>query len=281
MPTIKRVAKLAGVSVGTVSHVITGSVPVTEPLRLRVQAAIRELNYHPNHVARSLKTSKTQTLGIVIPDVTIPFFPQVVNGAEAAAREHGYVLIAVNSGDDCERQKELLSVLRAQRVEGILLVIASGLTPQTQMSRIVESGIPIVCLDRVPERFRLDSVSVENAEAARLGIDHLLAMRHRSVAIVTGPLTLRNERQRLLGCKQAIEGAGLRFDETLVWEGNLRVEDVAVMCRERLSAPGPRPEAIFCTNGPTALGALRALRACSLGTPQDIAFATFDELTVD
>jgi DNA-binding LacI/PurR family transcriptional regulator len=145
----------------------------------------------------------------------------------------------------------------------------------------VESGIPIVCLDRVPERFRLDSVSVENAEAAKLGIEHLLAMRHRKIAIVTGPLTLRNERQRLLGCKQAIEGAGHRFDETLVWEGNLRVEDVAAMCRERLSAAGPRPEAIFCTNGPTALGALRALRACSLETPRDIAFATFDELTVD
>src|SRR5215472_9036688 len=137
MPSIKEVAELAGVSVGTVSHVITGSVPVTEPLRLKVEAAIRELNYHPNHVARSLKTNKTRTLGIVIPDVTIPFFPQVVNGAEAASRERGYVLIAVNSGDDCERQKELLSVLRAQRVEGILLVIASGLMPQTQMSRIV------------------------------------------------------------------------------------------------------------------------------------------------
>src|SRR5215475_8937644 len=118
MPTIKEVADLAGVAVGTVSHVINGSVPVSEALRRKVQAAIRELNYHPNHVARSLKTSKTRTLGIVIPDMTIPFFPQVVSGAEAAARERGYVLIAVNSGDDCDRQKELLSLLRAQRVEG-------------------------------------------------------------------------------------------------------------------------------------------------------------------
>jgi DNA-binding LacI/PurR family transcriptional regulator len=281
LPTIKRVAKLAGVSVGTVSHVITGSVPVTEPLRLKVEAAIRELNYHPNHVARSLKTSKTRTLGIVIPDMTIPFFPQVIKGAEASARERGYVCIAVNSGDDGERQKELLSLLRSQRVEGILLVVASGPTPQTQISRILESGIPIVCLDRVPDRLRVDSVSVENSDAARMGLEHLLAMGHRQIAIATGPLALRNERQRLLGCKCAFEIVGMQIDENLVWEGNLRVEDVAAMCRERLAYRGARPQAIFCTNGPTALGALRAMRECGLETPRDIAFATFDELTID
>jgi DNA-binding LacI/PurR family transcriptional regulator len=261
--------------------VITGSVPVTEPLRLKVEAAIRELNYHPNHVARSLKTSKTRTLGIVVPDMTIPFFPQVIRGAEDAARERGYVMIAVNSGDDCERQKELLSLLRSQRVEGILLVLAATPTPHTQLSRILDSGIPIVCLDRVPDRLRVDSVSVENSEAARLAMEHLLAMGHRRIAIVTGPLALRNERQRLLGCKHSLQDAGHSLDESLLWEGNLRIEDVTALCRERLLSPQSRPEAVFCTNGPTALGALRAFRAHGLQTPRDIAFATFDELTID
>ena len=93
MPSIKKVAEIAGVSVGTVSHVITGSVPVSEPLRQKVQAAIRDLNYHPNHVARSLKTNKTQTLGIIVPDMTISFFPQLIRGAETAARRRGYSLI--------------------------------------------------------------------------------------------------------------------------------------------------------------------------------------------
>jgi DNA-binding LacI/PurR family transcriptional regulator len=280
LPTIKRVAKLAGVSVGTVSHVITGSVPVTDALRVKVEAAIRELNYHPNHVARSLKTSRTRTLGIVIPDMTIPFFPQVVSGAEAAARKRGYVLIAVNSGDDADRQKELLSLLRAQRVEGILLVVASAPTPHTQITRILEAGIPIVCCDRVPERLRVDSVSVENLEAGRLGFRHLLDLGHRRIAVVTGPLALRNEQQRLLGCRQAAEEGGVSLDEDLVWEGNLRVEDVAALCRDRLARPG-RPEAVLSTNGPTALGVLRAFRGCGLETPRHIAFATFDELTVD
>src|SRR5690349_24428501 len=121
MPTIKEVADLAGVSVGTVSHVITGSVRVSDPLRLKVEAAIRDLDYHPNHVARSLKTSKTRTLGIIVPDMTISFFPQVIRGAESAARARNYSLIAVNSDESGARQKELLSLFRSQRVEGILL----------------------------------------------------------------------------------------------------------------------------------------------------------------
>src|SRR5438067_586757 len=100
MPTIKKVADLAGVAVGTVSHVINGSVPVSESLRRKVQAAIRELDYHPNHVARSLKTSRTRTLGIIVPDMTIPYFPKVIRGAEAAARERNYSLIAINSDDN-------------------------------------------------------------------------------------------------------------------------------------------------------------------------------------
>src|SRR5437588_12698576 len=113
MPTIKAVADMVGVAVGTVSHVINGSVPVIEPLRRKVQAAIRELDYHPNHIARSLKTRKTRTLGIIVPDMTIPFFPKVIRGAESAARRRNYSLIAVNSDDSDARQKELMSLLRS------------------------------------------------------------------------------------------------------------------------------------------------------------------------
>ncbi len=279
MSTIREVADLAGVSVGTVSHVITGSVHVSEKLRLKVQAAIRELNYHPNHIARSLKTSRTRTLGIIVPDMTISFYPQVIRGAEMAARGCGYSLIAVNSDDDGERQKELLSLLRSQRVEGILLVVAAAPTPVAQISRIIESGIPVVCLDRIPDRLPVDSVAVDDIEAARMGVQHLAAMGNRWIAIATGPLSLKNERRRLLGCKQALRDAGLSVEDDMIWEGNLRLEDVAAMCSARLRDPSTRPDAIMSTNGPTGLGVLRAFRECRLRTPDDIAFVTFDELT--
>ena len=280
MATIKEVAALAGVAVGTVSHVITGSVPVSEALQRKVQAAIRQLNYHPNHVARSLKTSKTRTLGIIVPDMTIPYFPKVIRGAETAAKGRNYSVMAVNSDDNGARQKELLSLLRSQRVEGILLVLAAAPTPVTQISRILSAGIRIVCLDRIPERLGVDSVSVEDVSAAELVADHLVAMGHRRIAIVTGPLSLKNERQRLLGYQQALTRAGLAVDDGLVWHGDLIPEDVAALCRERLSA-ARQPDAILSTNGPTGLGVLRAFSDTGLRTPEDIAMATFDELTVD
>ena len=256
MPSIKKVAEIAGVSVGTVSNVITGAAPVSAWARTKVETAIRQINYHPNHVARSLKTSRTRTIGLIVPDMTIPFFPQVIRGAEAAARRRQYSLIAVNSNDDARRQMELLSLLRSQRVEGILLVIAAEPTPLDEISRIIDSGIPIIGLDRTLD-ISVASVSVDNQQAAELGVNHLLEMGYRRIAVITGPPALENERDRLQGYRFAVEGAGLQVDDLLIWAGNLRAADVTRLCRDRLSGLQMRPDAIFCTNGSGGLGVRR------------------------
>src|ERR1700744_6112087 len=122
----KQLAKLAGVSAGTVSNVISGSTRVSESSRQKVLEAIRILNYQPNLIARSLKTNRTHTLGIVVPDITIPFFPKIIRGAECAARERGYFLIVLDSEGSPDRESEMVALLRAQRIEGMLLVTASG-----------------------------------------------------------------------------------------------------------------------------------------------------------
>jgi LacI family transcriptional regulator len=166
-------------------------------------------------------------------------------------------------------------------VEGILLVIAAAPTPLNQLTRILDASIPMVCLDRIPDRVPVDSVSVEDVEAAEMGVAHLIAMGARRIAIATGAIGLKNERRRLQGYRQALLNAGIAVDEDLIWQGSFRPEDVNAICRARLSSPAIRPDAVFCTNGPTALGVLRAFRDCGLKTPRDIAFATFDELTVD
>jgi DNA-binding LacI/PurR family transcriptional regulator len=220
-------------------------------------------------------------LGIIVPDLTISFYPQLIRGAESFARGRGYSVIAVNSDDSADRQKELLSLLRSQRVEGILLVVASGVTPVTQIAKMMDAGISVVCLDRIPDKIPVDSVSVDDAQAAELGVSHLIAMGYRQIAVVTGPMTLKNERRRLLGYRQAFQRAGLLFEEKLVWRGNLRSEHAAEICRERMRDAQYRPDALFATNGPTGLGVLRGLRDCGLKTPDDIGFVTFDELTVD
>jgi len=281
MSTIKEVARLANVSVGTVSHVISGSVPVSDQLRRRVTEAIRALDYHPNHIARSLKTSRTRILGIVVPDMTIPFFPQVIRGAEAAARKRNYYLVAVNSDDSSNRQREVLSLLRSQRVDGILLVVAAGQGSITQITQIRQSGIPVVCLDRLPENISIDSVCVDDCAAADMGVSHLISMGHQRIAILTGPLTLKNEQDRLQGYNNALTRAGLAVDATLIWEANFHQEEITRICGEHLRDAQRRPAALFSTNGVTGLGVLKALHVCGLNTPDEIAFATFDELTIE
>jgi DNA-binding LacI/PurR family transcriptional regulator len=281
MSTIKEVADLAGVSIGTVSHVISGALPVSEPLRHRVLNAIKALDYHPNHIARSLKTSKTCTLGIVVPDMTIPFFPKVIRGAETAAKKFAYSVVAIDSNDDAARQREVVSLLRSQRVEGILLVVASGESSLTQLPKLVASGLPFVCLDRLPGGVEVDSVCVEDCAAAQTGVTHLIEKGHRRIAILTGELTLKNEQERLRGYRKALKKAGLAVSPELIWEASLRHGDAALISRTKLSSAVGRPTALFATNGVTGLGALRGMLECGLHTPDDIAFVTFDELTAE
>ena len=143
-PHIKEVARQAGVSVGTVSNVLCGVSSVNEELRERVGAAIRKLDYHPNHIARSLKSRQTKMLGMVISDITNPF-PLVVRGAEDAASARGYFLITFNTDDRIERERQVLSLLRSRRVDGVLLVVAPN-SDAGHIERVIDDGIPIVCI---------------------------------------------------------------------------------------------------------------------------------------
>jgi len=204
MATQKELAKLARVSAGTVSNVISGSTQVGEETRKKVLAAIRTLNYHPNLIARSLKTNRTNTLGIIVPDLTVPFFPKVIRGAEAAASERGYLLIVLDSENQHSREKKMLALLRSQRVDGILLVAAGGLKWSEGRAAEIAAGPPVVCLDRLPDGLDVDSVCADDRSAAGIAVSHLLAMGHRKIAILIGPPSLRNEQERLRGYRQAV-----------------------------------------------------------------------------
>jgi len=280
-PTQKELAKLAGVSSGTVSNVISGSTSVSERSRQKVLEAIRVLNYQPNLIARSLRTNRTHTLGIVVPDITIPFFPKIIRGAESAARERGYFLIVLDSESSPVREADMIALLRAQRVEGILLVAAGGdkLSPERTASLTTNS--PVVCLDRLPADLDVDSVCVDDCGAAEMGISHLMGMGHTEIAIITGPLTLHNEQERLRGYRQAFKKKGIPVNPSLIWAGSFKQDEVARICQNGMIRPTGRPSALFATNGVTGLAALRSLYEVGLSTPEDFAFATFDELTAE
>ena len=281
MATQKELAKLAGVSAGTVSNVISGSTQVGEETRKKVLAAIRTLNYHPNLIARSLKTNRTNTLGIIVPDITVPFFPKVIRGAAAAASERGYLLIVLDSENQHSRETEMISLLRSQRVDGILLVAAGGLKWPNNRASEITSGAPMVCLDRLPDGLDVDSVCVDDCSAAGLAVSHLLAMGHKKIAILTGPPSLRNEQERLRGYRLALQKAGVPVRDSLIWAGGFDPGEVSRACQKGLLNSAGRPSALFTTNGVTGLEALRSIYSSGLSTPRDIAFVTFDEITLE
>ena len=279
MATIKEVARLAGVSVGTVSNVITGMAPVAEPRKQRVQKVIRELNYHRNHVARSLKLQRTKMLGMIVSDITNPFFSQVVRGAEEAALKRGYLLLTFNTDDHVERERQVISVLQSRRVDGILLVVAPSKTKPTHIIETLKAGTPVVCLDRLPPGIAVDSVTVDNVGAARECVRHLIGRGHRKIGIITGSLALATAQQRLLGYEEAMREAGLDIDRRWMRRGDFRSESGYQLGREILQEED-RPTALFVCNNLMAYGVLRALDDLGLQCPRDLAIATFDDPTI-
>ncbi len=277
MVTIKEVAARAKVSVGTVSNVLGGLVPVSTKLRDRVMRAVESLDYHPNHIARSLKLRQTMMLGMVISDITNPFFPQLVRGAEDAAFEHGYLLVTFNTDDHVEREKLVLSMLRTRRMDGILLVVAPSHGDVAHIRNTLAAGVPVVCLDRIPPRVRVSTVSVDAVRSTEMCVRHLIAMGHRRIAIVTGSLGLQTARERLAGYQNALREARIRLDPQLVVKGDFRLESGYLLTKQLWLGPA-RPTALFVSNGMMGLGALRAIRELGIACPQDLALAVFDEL---
>ncbi len=280
-PNQKELAKLAGVSSGTVSNVISGSTKVSERSRQKVLKAIRTLNYQPNLIARSLKTNRTHTLGIVVPDITIPFFPKIIRGAESAARERGYFLIVLDSEGNPVREADMIALLQAQRVEGILLVTAAGYESSSDRLDLLISSSPVVCVDRLPVNLWVDSICVDDCGAAEMAILHLIGMGHTEIAVITGPLTLQNEHERLRGYRQALQNSGVPIRNSFIWSGSFEQEQVASMCQNGMLGSAGKPSALFATNGVTGLAALRSLYAVGLNTPKDFSFATFDEVIAE
>jgi LacI family transcriptional regulator len=277
--TIKDVAKHARVSVGTVSNVLSESSSVGAAIRARVQAAIADLDYHPDHVARSLKVKRTRSLGLVLSDITNPFFAQILRGAEDCAMASGYVLITLNSDDKVEREKNILAVLRSFRVDGILLVVAPNSGDTTHIANVLQSGVPIVCLDRVAENVPVDCVSVKNVDASQMCVRHLIHQGHRRIGIITGSPTLQTAKERLQGYLAALKEANIEVDPGLVKEGDFR-EDSGYRLGKDLLLAYQRPTAVFISNGLMTIGFIRALNELSLECPGDIAVASFDDLSL-
>jgi LacI family transcriptional regulator len=261
------------VSLKTVSRVINEEPGVATLTAERVGAAIAELGFQRNDLARSLRTGRSSsTIGLVIEDVGNPFYSAIAQAVEQAARQHDCLLITSSCEEDPERERELIQALLRRRVDALLLVPASR--DHGYLSRELSDGTPIVFLDRPPEGIAADCVLLDNQGGARSAVEHLLAQGHRRIAYVADPDVLYTAAERLAGYRQAMATAGVDVDPELVRLGSHDAEQAEAVVRELLAlAPGSRPTAFFCGNNRHTVGALRALR----GLEDEIALVGFDD----
>lgn len=279
MSTIVEVAKRASVSIATVSNVIRGTKRVSPELQERVKAAIRELDYSPNAIARGLKVKQTRMLGMVLPDITNPFFPGIIRGAEDTAFDRDYFLVTANTDEQIGRERRLLAALRSYRADGILLASAPG-SDTSHIRRTISSGVSVVFLDRPVAGVDADAVLLDNVRGARECVRHLLQLGHRRIAIITGPLKLQNARERLQGYEEALRESDVPIDPSLILEGDYRLESGHRLAKQ-LTKNRSAASAIFVCNGVMTVGVLNAFEEAGVECPRDLSLATFDDLTLD
>jgi LacI family transcriptional regulator len=269
--TIKEVAAEAGVSIATVSRVLNHKGPVSEETALRVLDAASNLNYVPHGIARSLSTRRTNTIGLVLPDLYGEFFSEVIRGVDVAARRRGYHLLVSGSHSDQQEMAAVLIAVRG-RVDGVM-VMSPDLDP-AELSAGLASGVPMVLLNRATERGY--SVTIDNFGGAVSMARHLLGLGHRRIAFVKGPEQNADAQGRLRGYRDAMAGIGVPTSG-LEFAGAF-TEDAGAMAVEQILAATPRPTAIFAGNDAMAVGALSALREAGVRVPEEIALAGFDDI---
>jgi LacI family transcriptional regulator len=276
VPTINDVAKRANVSPVTVSRVLNGAPNVHEATRTRVNQAIAELGYVPNVVARSLRSRRTRSIALILPDITNPFWPTVARGVEDAAQHNGYTVLLCNSDENTSKQARYLEVVISQQVDGVLIAPADS--DAANLAPLRERRVPTVVLDRRVDGWDVDTVRGDSVGGARMLTRHLIELGHRRIAMLTGPASTSTSQDRLEGYETALRRAGIDYDEELVRFGEFRQSSGQEMAQAVLSMLPP-PTAIFGANNAIALGALAAIGERGQRVPQDVALVCFDDVS--
>ena len=271
--TIKHVAARAGVSFTTVSHVLNGTRRVSEAARERVERAVAEMGYAPSAVARALKMSETCILGVLVPNITNPFFAELTRGIEDCCRRTDYAVFLCNSDDDPVRQARYLQTLLGRRVDGLLLAAAAG-EASVLAERLAPMRVPTVVVDREIPGLAADLVRVDHAAGAALAVEHLLGLGHRRIACLSGPSGFAVSRARVAGWRDAMARAGIETDPAWLLEGEFSAAAGHALT-QTLLARGDIT-AIFASNDLLAIGALRAAAERGVAVPAQLSVIGFD-----
>lgn len=268
------VAEAARVSVATVSAVVNGTGIVSPQLTARIEEAIREIGYKRNAIARSLKMGTTRTIGLMVADITNPFFTDVVSVIQEVLHRAGYALMLCGNDEDVDTQDNQIRLLLDRMVDGLIIAPAGD---DASLKGILDgSNVPVVLIDRVCDGLDADAVVLDNQRAVFDAVNHLLHLGHRRIGYISGSLDTSTGRERLAGYRSALDAAGLTPAENLVRLGNFREADAYKGARQLLMLPD-RPTAIFSANNLMVIGVMKAIRDLGLTCPDDISVACFDD----
>jgi LacI family transcriptional regulator len=274
MPTLLDVARRAGVSPMTVSRVVNGSSSVSPETRARVELALSETGYLPNTLARGLRARRTDTIALLLPDMTNPFFTTLAQGVERTARGRGISLLLANTDEQEDEETRLLPMLLQRQVDGLLVVPAGSGAAAIRLC--AEQRVPLVLVDRRPDEVVVDTVRADSRGGAMELGRLLTALGHRHLAVLSGPASVATARDRVAGFHTAVaDEAGL--PEPRVIDGAYTIESGRAMASAAMRGT-PRPTALFAVNNFIAIGALHALEELGLRVPEDVAVVGFDDL---
>lgn len=275
--TIKDIARMAEVSTATVSKVLNGKdEKISQPTRDRIFKLVEEYNYVPNRIASSLVTKKTKTLGLIIPNIANPFFPEIARGAEDLANEKGYNLILCNTDDRLEKEEIYINMLEEKMVDGIIFTASSQRSDR--LERLGKARVPVITVDREVEGLGTQGkIVVDNIQGAYEAGLYLADVGYKKIVHITGPLTSKPARDRLKGLKEGLKYKGITFEDNRVYSNEFRSEWGYAAVNSIIEAD-IEFDAIFCGNDLIAIGAIKALKENKMRVPEDVGVIGFDDI---
>ena len=273
-PTMRDVAKATGFSVNTVSRALSDKPDVNEETRKTIVEAATKMGYRPNKLARSLRSKKTHTIGVIVADIANPYFGALVKGVEKEARKRHYSVILLNTDEDYERESEAIQVVLEERVDGI--IISPTQKETGTVKNLLQLGIPFVLFGRRFSDLETNYVVTDDVHGGFLATEHLISLGHRRIGMINGPIHISSAKERFQGYREALGRYGLKQDQSLVTAGAVTMED-GYEVAESLLNKNPRPTAIFAFSDFVSFGVMKAIRKVGLKVPEDISVVGYDD----
>jgi DNA-binding LacI/PurR family transcriptional regulator len=275
--SIRTVALAAKVSVATVSRTINNVPSVHPEIAKRVWEVIEKLDYYPNTQARALVSGRSRLLGLIVSEITNPFFPELIQGFEDIAVEHGYEILVSSTNYDPKRMSHCIRRMLERKVEGVAIMTFGIEEPL--LDQLASRKVPLVFIDVGPDRPGISVLKVDYQHGISQGVQHLAALGHRGIAFVSGPKRLHSAQSRLAAFTAAMKESGLPAKETWIVEGDHALEG-GITAMNKLLTLTPRPTAVMCSNDMTAIGVLHSLYREGLRAPDDISVLGFDDIHI-